>query len=101
MSPSIGYIGFGNRISAFTTKPQEAFKVVKKLYTEELELLKNNKANEFNTFEQLSVEEKQKIKERIRKQIQNERLLYMIKGIFAFLLIIGLVFLLWNLSVKI
>ncbi len=86
MSPSIGYIGSGNKTSVFTRRSRIPFKKVKEIYGEELERLNFKKIKPNLFFKKLTEKEKLEIKERVKSQVIKERHKELIIWIIIFLI---------------
>ena len=71
LPPFTGYMGFGNRISAFTNKPNPPFRKIKQIYGDELERL-NEATSKTVTIETLTEEDRLLIRNKVRDQMKRE-----------------------------
>ncbi len=85
MSNSSSYIGAGNNLSVFNRKPKTPFKKIKKLYDIESEKIIKRKKWTKRT---LTEQEKNEIREQIKKRLVAERKKNWIIGIITFIIIL-------------
>ncbi len=73
MNLTFGYIGSGNKTSLFTRKPKTPFRKIKEIYGEELEHFTTKIRNSEDKKTPFSVEDKEKIRNNVKRQLKREQ----------------------------
>ncbi|QOD61713.1 hypothetical protein H9I45_04485 [Polaribacter haliotis] len=89
MSPSVGYIGFGNKTDAFSKSSKTPFSKIKQIYGDELEKINSVRKIGNLSFNEISKLEKENIRKKIKSEIRKSR----IRNLFLFGVSILVVFL--------
>ncbi len=96
MSPGVGYIGSGNKVSVFNRKPKVAFEKIKYIYGEELERVNSNTKIKNFSFKDLSEKEKLEIRNRIKVKIRKDQNIDRLKSGISILIAFGFFYIIWH-----
>jgi hypothetical protein len=84
------YIGSGNKVSVFTSRPNHPFEKLRAVYGDQLNRLNRN--GEKVTYRSLTEAEKNEIRTRVREALKRERLKKGLVLVFSIIVTIGLLF---------